>query len=53
MDAVELRISEIMVEQECSADVAEWIFFDEIEEKYGTDNGDVAEAMFLADADCV
>ena len=51
MDAKELRIMEIMDELSCDHDVAESMFFDEICDKYETDDIDVAEAMFYADAE--
>ena len=51
MDAKELRIMEIMDELSCDHDVAEWVFIDEICDKYETDDIDVAEAMFYADAE--
>ena len=45
----EQRISEIMDELSCCRDVAEQMFLDEICDKYGTDNVDVALQMFLDD----
>ena len=43
----EQRISEIMDELSCCSDVAEHMLLDEICNKYGTDNVDVALQMFL------
>ena len=51
MDPKELRIAEIMDEHGCDHDVAESLFIDEICDKYETDDIDVAEAMFYADAE--
>lgn len=51
MEAKELRIIEIMEEMNCDHDVAEALFIDEICEKYSTYDVEVAETMFLADAD--
>ena len=51
MDEKELRIMEIMDELSCDHDVAESMFLDEMCDKYETDNIDVAEAMFYADAE--
>ena len=51
MDAKELRIMEIMDELSCDHDVAESMFFDEICDKYETDDIDVAETIFYANAD--
>ena len=51
MDAKELRINEIMEDMKCDYDVAESMFLDEICDKYATDDVDVAETMFYADAD--
>lgn len=48
-DAKELRIVEIMDEHGCDHDTAESLFFDEICDKYKTDDIDVAETMFYAD----
>ena len=45
----EQRISEIMDELSCCCDVAEQMFLDEICDKYGTDDVDVALQMFLDD----
>mgnify|MGYP004520478977 FL=1 len=45
----EQRISEIMDELSCCRDVAEQMFLDEICDKYGTDDVDVALQMFLDD----
>lgn len=45
----EQRILEIMDELSCCSDTAETIFYDEICEKYETDDLDVAEVMFLDD----
>lgn len=45
----EERIYKIMDEQNVDYDVAEALFFDEITQKYGTDDLDVAEAMFETD----
>lgn len=45
----EQRISEIMDELSCCHDVAEQMFLDEICDKYGTDDVDVALQMFLDD----
>ena len=50
-DAKELRIAEIMDEHGCDHDVAESLFIDEICDKYETDDIDVAETIFYADAD--
>lgn len=50
MDAKELRIAEIMDEYGVDYDVAELLFLDEIHDKYKTDDTDVAETMFFADA---
>lgn len=50
MDAKELRINEIMEDMKCDHDVAESMFLDEICDKYDTDDVDVAETMFYADA---
>ena len=43
----EQRVSEIMDELLCCRDVAEHIFVDEICDKYGIDDVDVALQMFL------
>ena len=51
MDAKEIRIMEIMNEFNFDHDVAESLFVDEILEKYDTDNIDIAETMFYADAE--
>ena len=51
MDAKEIRIMEIMNELSCDHDVAECMFLDEICDKYDTDNIDIAETMFYADAE--
>ena len=51
MDEKELRIMEIMDELSCDYDVAECMFLDEMCDKYETDDIDVAEAMFYADAE--
>lgn len=51
MDAKETRIVEIMNELACDYDVAEQMFIDEICDKYQTDDIDVAETMFWADAE--
>ena len=51
MDEKELRIMEIMDEHGCDHDAAESLFVDEILEKYDTDNIDIAETMFYADAE--
>ena len=45
----EQRISEIMDELSCCRDVAEQMFLDEICDKYGTNDVDVALQMFLDD----
>lgn len=50
MDAKELRINEIMEDMKCDHDVAGSMFLDEICDKYDTDDVDVAETMFYADA---
>lgn len=47
----EMRISEIMYEQGCDEDVAEQLFYDEICEKYDTDDFDLAEALFFAESE--
>lgn len=51
MDAKETRIVEIMNELACDHDVAEQMFIDEICDKYQTEDVDVAETMFFADAE--
>lgn len=51
MEAKELRIVEIMNELKCDHDVAEQMFADEICDKYQTDDIEVAETMFFADAE--
>ena len=50
MDVKESRIAEIMNELDCDHDVAECMFYDEISDKYQTDDTDVAETMFYADS---
>ena len=45
----EQRVSEIMDELSCCRDVAEQMFLDEICDKYGNDDVDVALQMFLDD----
>lgn len=49
MSAKELRILEIMAEEDCNEAVAEMLFNDEIMELYDTDDLDVAETMYEAD----
>ena len=51
MEAKELRIIEIMEEMNCDHDVAEALFIDEICDECKTDDIDVAETIFYADAD--
>lgn len=49
MTRKEMRIMEIMEEQEVSMDVAEQLFYDELEERFSeceTDNLDVLEMMY-------
>lgn len=45
----ELRINEIMLEKNVSRNDAEDLFEDEVCERYGTNNLDLAKAMFNAD----
>lgn len=45
----EIRIKEIMKNFNVERDVAETMFLEEICEKYGTDNAELAEAMFNTD----
>lgn len=49
MSAKEKRISEIIDEHNVSHDTAESLFYNEITEKYGTDDFDVAESLFELD----
>ena len=51
MDAKEIRIMEIMNEFNFDHDVAECMFLDEMCDKYETDDIDVAETIFYADAE--
>lgn len=51
MSAREQRIAEIMLENQIEYDVAESIFLDEICNKYGTDECDIAESLFESDTE--
>lgn len=51
MSAREQRITEIMSENQIEYDIAESIFPDEICNKYGTDDCDIAESLFESDAE--
>lgn len=51
MSAREQRIAEIMSENQIEYDTAESIFLDEICNKYGTDDCDIAESLFESDAE--
>lgn len=51
MSAREQRIAEIMSENQIDYDTAESIFLDEICNKYGTDDCDIAESLFESDAE--
>jgi len=51
MSAREQRIAEIMSEKQIEYDIAESIFLDEICNKYGTDDCDIAESLFESDAE--
>lgn len=51
MSAREQRIAEIMSEKQIEYDIAESIFIDEICNKYGTDDCDIAESLFESDAE--
>lgn len=51
MSAREQRIAEIMSENQIEYDIAESIFLDEICNKYGTDDCDIAESLFESDAE--
>ena len=51
MSAREQRIAEIMSENQVEYDTAESIFLDEICDKYGTDDCDIAESLFESDAE--
>lgn len=49
MDKKEQRIIEIMSELDCDIDVAEQMFFDEICDKYHTDDIGLAESLFYSE----
>lgn len=51
MSAREQRIAEIMSEKQIEYDIAQSIFLDEICNKYGTDDCDIAESLFESDAE--
>ena len=51
MSAREQRIAEIMSENQVEYDTAESIFLDEICDKYGTDDCDIAESLFESDTE--
>lgn len=51
MSAREQRITEIMSENQIEYDIAESIFLDEICNKYGIDDCDIAESLFESDAE--
>lgn len=51
MSAREQRIAEIMSEKQIEYDIAESIFLDEICNKYGTDDCNIAESLFESDAE--
>lgn len=51
MNAREQRIAEIMSENQVEYDTAESIFLDEICNKYGTDDYDIAESLFDSDTE--
>lgn len=51
MSAREQRITEIMSENQIEYDIAESIFLDEICNKYGTDDCDIAESLFESDSE--
>ena len=47
----DMRIAEIMEEFDCDEDVAEQLFYDEICEKYDTDDLSLAEDLFFAESE--
>ena len=53
MNAKDARILDIMEELGCDFDTGEQIFYEEITEKYGINDIDVAEMLFLLDAEAI
>ena len=51
MSAREQEIAKIMSENQVEYDTAESIFLDEICNKYGTDDCDIAESLFESDTE--